>query len=222
MEALAVKGRSSVTTKHKIEFNKGSRSKHHSFKTLRKHKITKKTSQHNERKLKNKRLKGESSDKLDEIDESKVKKDAVKVSKFVKKQHRKMKEDDRKDEANNNNQPLDLNSASTGRNEGNGESRQTMPAEERVVQEKFDSRKGGSTQDDYVGAEDERDLKDISKRQESNKMSGGGSTHVVFADRVAEENSTRANETKNTNKTMGVDEATDNTTKLGKLIPISS
>ena len=97
-----------------------------------------------------------------------------------------------------------------------------MPAEERVVQEKFDSRKGGSTQDDYIGAEDEIDLKDISKRQESNKMSEGGSTHVVFADRVAEENSTRANETENTNKTIGADEATDNTTKPGNLILINS
>ena len=211
-KSLAVK-EEMKDVKHKKSFRRKSNNKHFSFTKLASRKISSKESKKTKEDEERKDLDEETYYTLNNIDGDDIENDAVKLSNFVKKKHPNIKNDDKDNE----------NFARKGSRRKIFEKKNIekgnkihLPFPAKVQQEPENASSFGSRQADYFGEDEATEWEDAVKHQES-KALRKGSTHIVFADRVAEENSTSSNQNATVNGTRFSNETLINKTKEGKI-----
>ena len=215
-KSLAVKEEMKGDIKHKKSFRRKSKNKHFSFTKLASRKISSKERKTTEEDEESKDLDEETYSTLNNIDEDDIENDAVKLSNFVKKKHPNIKNDDKDNESFARNGSRRKIFEKKNIKKGN---QIHLPFPAKVQQEPENVSSFGGRQADYFGEDEATEREDAVKHQES-KALRKGSTHIVFADRVAEENSTSSNQNATVNGTRFSNETLINKTKEGKtLIP---
>ena len=211
--SLAVKEEMKDDVKHKKSFRRKSKNKHFSFKKLASHKISSNESKKTDEDKESTDLDEQTYSAENNVDEDDIENDAVKLSNFVKKKHPNIKNEDKDNE----------NFAMKGSRRKIFEKKNIkkgnqihLPSPDKVQQEPENTSNFGPRQADYFDEDEAIEWEDAVKHQES-KASRKGSTHIVFADRVAEENSTSSNQNKTVNGTRFSNETLINKTKEGMI-----
>ena len=184
LDGLAVKEYGKDGTIHQISFNKESSSDHRAFQTLHKNKSKKFKGKISKKETENSfRSKSKTSEKLDEVGDDELHPDAVKMKKFVKKQHPKMKKNYKDMKGKQSSKSFDRHQKPR-----ETELEKMQVSQERVVEEK-------------IGDTDYKSKSNLFEDSPVEDLTNSGSTHVVFSDRVAEENGTITNKTQFSNST---------------------
>ena len=189
-KSFAVKKEIQNDGKNKNFLYKKSKKKHLSFKKVLKNKIFGKSGQSSSAAVKNTENEEEKSPEVDDFDKESIKSDAVTLSKFDKKKHpniikagKKSKESGRKSSSFNTFEKKNVRKITDSR----------FPFFDKVVQDRSNRSSFDQIQDDYNAVDEEKDWKDAIESKETDPLRKASTHHIVFSERVAEENSTSSN-----------------------------
>ena len=189
-KSFAVKKEVQNDDKTNKSFFKKSKNKHFSFKTLVKNKKSRKSGRSSGAAIKSMENDEEKSPEVDNFVKDNVKSDAVTLTKFEKKTHPNIIKDDkeskdpgRKNSSFNTFKKINIRKITGSR----------FPFFDKVKQDRSNKSNFDQIQDDYNGVGEEKDWNDVIESEEIDPLRKSSTHHLVFSERVAEENSTSSN-----------------------------
>ena len=205
-KSFAVKKEMQNKKKNNKSFFKKSKNKHFGLNILLKNKTSRKSGRSSGAAINSRENDEEKSPEVDNFVKDNVKSDAVTLTKFEKKTHPNILRDDKEStESGRKNFKFDTFKKINIRKDAGSR----FPFFDRVKQDRSNRSNFDQIQDDYNGVGEEEDWNDVIESKEIDPLRKPSTHHIVFSERVAEENSTSSNK-KATTDTKNLSNTTSN------------